>query len=155
MEHLKEFIIRATELLKDVCEENSKKERERIRLKVSEWNNKNRDKLKKSIKKYSNTEKGKVARLKVTFLRKKWLHDGIEKLSWVDRKNIRAFYKNCPEGYEVDHIRPLSRGGKHELSNLQYLTREENRKKGNLWNNEKLKRQYPRCDSLIVVKEYV
>lgn len=49
----------------------------------------------------------------------------------VDRKAIREFYKNCPEGYEVDHIIPISKGGLHSLENLQYLTVYENRSKGN------------------------
>ena len=48
-----------------------------------------------------------------------------------DIKPIQEFYANCPEGYEVDHIIPLSKGGLHSLSNLQYLTISENRKKSN------------------------
>ena len=44
---------------------------------------------------------------------------------------LQEFYKNCPEGYEVDHIIPLSKGGAHSLSNLQYLTVSENRRKSN------------------------
>ena len=44
---------------------------------------------------------------------------------------IKEFYKNCPPGYEVDHIIPLSKGGLHTISNLQYLTVSENRKKSN------------------------
>jgi len=48
-----------------------------------------------------------------------------------DISQIKEFYKNCPEGYEVDHIIPLSKGGSHSLSNLQYLTVSENRKKSN------------------------
>lgn len=57
----------------------------------------------------------------------KWLTD-------EQVEEIRQFYINCPEGYEVDHIIPL-RGknvcGLHVPSNLQYLTISENRKKSN------------------------
>jgi len=40
-------------------------------------------------------------------------------------------YDNCPEGHHVDHIHPLSKGGLHHQDNLQYLTAEENLRKGN------------------------
>jgi 5-methylcytosine-specific restriction endonuclease McrA len=49
----------------------------------------------------------------------------------VDRDAIREFYAGCPNGYEVDHIIPISRGGPHSLENLQYLTVSENRRKSN------------------------
>ena len=52
----------------------------------------------------------------------------------TDRNAIREFYKNCPKGYDVDHIIPISKGGLHTLSNLQYLTASENRSKGNKLN---------------------
>ena len=50
---------------------------------------------------------------------------------WSDRKAIKEFYTNCPIGYEVDHIIPISKGGLHDLLNLQYLTITENRRKSN------------------------
>ena len=49
----------------------------------------------------------------------------------ADKEKIKNIYKNCPPGYEVDHIIALSNGGKHHEDNLQYLTISENRKKSN------------------------
>ena len=49
----------------------------------------------------------------------------------VDIKKLQEFYANCPKGYEVDHIIPISKGGLHTLENLQYLTVSENRRKSN------------------------
>jgi 5-methylcytosine-specific restriction endonuclease McrA len=49
----------------------------------------------------------------------------------ADRKAIREFYTNCPDGFEVDHIIPISKGGAHTLENLQYLLASENRRKSN------------------------
>ena len=52
----------------------------------------------------------------------------------ADLEIIKDFYKNCPEGYEVDHITPISKGGLHHQDNLQYLTISENRSKGDILN---------------------
>jgi len=45
-------------------------------------------------------------------------------------EEIKRFYLNCPDGYEVDHVIPISKGGLHTLSNLQYLTSVDNKRKG-------------------------
>lgn len=53
---------------------------------------------------------------------------------WADLKEIKNIYLNCPDGYEVDHIVPLQGTnvcGLHVSYNLQYLTKNENRAKGN------------------------
>jgi hypothetical protein len=34
---------------------------------------------------------------------------------------LERIYRHCPEGYHVDHIKPLNKGGRHTPSNLQYL----------------------------------
>ena len=53
---------------------------------------------------------------------------------WADLGAIKEFYKNCPDGYDVDHIIPLKHPkvqGLHVLENLQYLSRKENNFKRN------------------------
>jgi hypothetical protein len=49
----------------------------------------------------------------------------------ADMKLIKLIMENCPEGYEVDHIVSMSKGGKHHEDNLQYLPAMENRRKSN------------------------
>lgn len=41
--------------------------------------------------------------------------------SEADLDLIKSIYKNCPEGYHVDHIIPISKGGLHHENNLCYL----------------------------------
>ena len=83
--------------------------------------------------------------LKMSLEEKKHRHAAMHREAWqryqaklknqtpanVDKKALQEFYLNCPEGYEVDHIIPVSKGGLHCLTNLQYLTISENRKKSN------------------------
>lgn len=67
------------------------------------------------------------------------------KPKWVKTDDLKEFYKNCPKGYEVDHIVPLNGVvdgrkvcGLHVLWNLQYLTAEENRRKYNMVKEQEL-----------------
>jgi len=53
---------------------------------------------------------------------------------WANLSKIRFIYENRPEGFHVDHIVPLKGKevcGLHVHWNLQYLTAEDNLKKGN------------------------
>lgn len=54
----------------------------------------------------------------------------------VDLEKIKDFYRQCPPGWEVDHIVPIKHAlvcGLHCLANLQYLPATVNRRKSNTW----------------------
>lgn len=107
-----------------------------------------RDKIseQKKIARESNLEAIKQAR------RNRWANDpydparlyyrrkdvNVRTPSWVSKKALLEIYANCPKGLEVDHIIPLKGlidgrpvSGLHVPWNLQYLTKEANRKKYN------------------------
>lgn len=41
--------------------------------------------------------------------------------------------QSTPMGWEIDHVKPLSKGGSNKLGNLQALHQENNRRKGDSW----------------------
>lgn len=64
--------------------------------------------------------------------------------SHEEKVAIGKFYRKCPDGCQIDHIIPLALGGRHELSNLQYLSYSEHMKKSAIertefWKNEIMK----------------
>lgn len=96
-----------------------------------EYSKENRDKYNGYSKKHYQENKEKLIPY-INAHRKGRLKDATP--LWANKRAIRYFYVNCPEGYHVDHIIPL-RGkfvsGLHVLENLQYLPAQINLQKGN------------------------
>lgn len=79
---------------------------------------------------YRLTERGQAVR-RAGHARRK-LHMNIAYLPIETVMVIDKIYMDCPEGYHVDHIVPLNKGGAHMPYNLQYLPEMINmRKKDN------------------------
>ena len=91
---------------------------------------------------YFQTDRGKEAKRKGWELRSERMKEARRETSKEERKLIREFYYNTPEGFEVDHIVPISRGGKHVLSNLRYCTHMENALKANKLFEEMLNEEF-------------
>lgn len=104
---------------------------EKRRLRIDKWNKENPETLKRCQKEYDKSKKGMIANKRKNCTRNRRYRESCKNLTHEDLENIKNFYVNCPKGYEVDHIIPISKGGEHKLSNLQYLTPTENRRKGN------------------------
>lgn len=81
-------------------------------------------------KRKSKQHKQKIAR-KIAAQRRVEMKNAIVPLTIEEKETLKEIYLNCPFGFEVDHIIPISKGGKHHPNNLQYLTIYENRKKSN------------------------
>lgn len=129
MNELLDFIERCQSAeFQDQVDKNHKEKIKKINEGSKKWRKNNPEKFKESQKKYYNTEEGRYAFSKRAFnFRSK--NKCQENVSWGEKILIGRFYMDCPEGYEVDHIIPLCKDGKHRLSNLQYLTKENNVKK--------------------------
>lgn len=92
-----------------------------------------------SEKKYKQSEIGKATRRAWVSTRRKRTKKATP--NWINKKQIKEIYKNCPEGFEVDHIIPLKAihpvtkkhiaCGLHVPWNLQYLPKIDNNLKSN------------------------
>ena len=97
-----------------------------------EWQRENPDKISQYCRKWRQSNPDKV-RLRSASKRAQ-LHQATLKLSTDNEIFLNKFYLDCPKGMEVDHVIPLrGRGvcGLHVPWNLQYLTPEQNKTKGN------------------------
>lgn len=84
-----------------------------------------------SESRYLGEDHKRAKRREVQARRRSRLKDASVDLTEDEKDAIFRIYAECPDGYEVDHIVPISKGGKHHPNNLQYLTITENRRKWN------------------------
>jgi len=127
---------RCTECLRVYRRVYNKKNKDRENLRKIAWANENREKTLAAKAKWQKTNKGHYNALQAN--RRARILRATPK--WADLNAIKEFYKNCPEGYEVDHIIPLQGkniSGLHVIGNLQYLPKSINRKKSNKYVNER------------------
>ena len=84
---------------------------------------------------YSKNIKSKLGKRKEAAKSAKYRASKLQRTPvWSNLEEIKEIYKNCPEGYHVDHEIPLQGelvSGLHIPENLQYLTATENLSKGN------------------------
>lgn len=78
---------------------------------------------------YRKSQKGLASARKGNATRAARKRGAVIGVSRDEQALVRLIYANCPDGYEVDHIVPLSCGGMHVPANLQYLPRSVNRQK--------------------------
>lgn len=124
----KAFIERANKLALPKALEAESNQRAKHKKLVDAYNR--TDKAKEMRRKYEESEQGKKTRAAINKRRKEKEEKSKYMTSSKELELIEQFYKDTPEGYCVDHIIPLASGGLHVIENLQYLTMEENFKKG-------------------------
>jgi 5-methylcytosine-specific restriction endonuclease McrA len=151
-DNLKEFIQRCRSDLADAL----KLQEELAYEKYKKWNGRPESEI--ARKNYANSERGKFIRSKINFNHRSSLRKFDEDLSWKEKRAIGRFYKSCPEGYEVDHILPISKGGEHRMYNLQYLTKSENIRKGNktdyVYDKDRVDKKYMKMSEIAKSPKY-
>lgn len=124
----REFIERANKLAIPKALELESNHRAKHKKLVDAYNK--TDKAKEMRRKYEESDSGKKTRSEINKRRREKEKKSKHMTSAKEMELIEQFYKDTPEGYCVDHIIPLASGGLHVIENLQYLTMEENFKKG-------------------------
>ena len=146
------YVSQCKECRRKYYEDNKEKESERkrkyyaenkqaISVKAKKYREENKQAISVKAKKYREENKEKESeRVRNHYQRNKSSYrarDAIRRADMLaatpddaDLKIIRLIYENCPDGYEVDHIVPIDRGGLHHQDNLAYLPMSINRSKG-------------------------
>ena len=105
---------------------------EKVKNSYSEWCKRNPGKSKEYCLIWSKNNPEKIKLKSIKYRLEKLYRSIVD----IDFEEIQKVYKNCPSGYEVDHIIPLKGkqvSGLHVSWNLQYLLSSENRAKRHLF----------------------
>lgn len=107
----------------------------------SQWRQKNPERYKELGDSWRRTNPGKVAE-NVARSRARKLNQ-TPNLSPEEKARIKEIYEDCQRisketgiPHDVDHIKPLAKGGLHHPDNLQILSASENRSKGAKYDQE-------------------
>lgn len=133
--YIKQYKVSYPEKIKETRKTHYDKNAEQIKKYVSEWQKENKEKVNTNSSKYRKTEKGRL-----TTKRKNHRRRALEKTTvgflpkdyWTILINIygqKCINRHCIKIIDdlnplsLDHIIPLSRGGLHDLFNIQILCR--------------------------------
>jgi hypothetical protein len=144
-EYQKKYVANNKDVLKEKQRHYYKKNKEKIKQKSKKYRENNRDFFIEYQKQHYRKNKTKYQKYFKKYLQenKKAILANVSKYKankrkatpvWANNKLIQNIYKNCPEGFHVDHIYPLRSPimcGLHVENNLQYLKAEQNIAKNN------------------------
>lgn len=117
--------------------EYRKKNRKKLNKQISDWINRNPEKRKFHVQNWLSKRPGFIAARQAKYRAMRLQQTP----KWSDLEKIEEIYRDCPPGFNVDHIVPLQGKnvrGLHVPWNLQIIPAKENRKKSNKWQLDNL-----------------
>ena len=121
---------RCKDCYKIMNKEKYAKNKEYHREYCKNWHQENKKSVHKRQKAYRGSKEGRAIRASSESRRRTRKFTQAQFQMVGNRDLITKIYQYCPDGYDVDHMRALSRGGDHHESNLCYLPSNINYSKG-------------------------
>lgn len=133
LERVKEYREANKEVIKEKSARYYEENKEQYKQKANKWSIENPEKRKEIERQYNERNPG-AKNHRTSLYRANKRHATPPWLTEKQKDEIKQIYKNCPSGYHVDHIIPISAEnmcGLHVPWNLQYLPEYENESKSN------------------------